>query len=251
MAADPQVGFNDVRVAGQVAGDAAQGETAHLQLKGPVHERPTNSQHLSFAARPGGGNLRAALMQAGKNDKDVVATRGLVMQTVPPAGKPPRKRLFLVCSQLKIYPREVSAADTEITRYRIGDDVLLKAIPATHGMVPALSWRVEAKGCVITFSGDTSSTNQALEVLAQDSDFLIAHNAARENDPDRVVRFLHMVPSEIGRIAGVSKVGSLLLSHRMKQTLGHEEETTQAIRKNYPDPLLFADDLQRVPVIAH
>ena len=60
-----------------------------------------------------------------------------------------------------------------------------------------------------------------------------------------------MVPSEIGRIAGVSKVGSLLLSHRMKRTLGHEEETTQAIRKNYPGPLLFADDLQRVPVIAH
>lgn len=89
--------------------------------------------------------------------------------------KPPSKRLSLVSSQLKIDPREVSAADTEITRYRIDDDVLLKAIPATHGMVPALSWRVEAKGCVITFSGDTSNTNQALEVLAQDSDLLISN----------------------------------------------------------------------------
>ncbi|CAF1138196.1 unnamed protein product [Didymodactylos carnosus] len=136
-------------------------------------------------------------------------------------------------SQFKIVPIEIANSSSNISSYAIGDDVMVKAVSVLHGTVPALAWRLEIKGYAITFSGDTSNENRALDLLAQGSDLLIAHNAARENDPSTVARYLHMMPSEIGRIAAAAKVRRLVLSHRMNRTLGHEVETTAAIRKNY------------------
>lgn len=147
-------------------------------------------------------------------------------------------------SQFKIAPTEVTATGAAIQSYRLGDDVVVKAIAVPHGMVPALGWRVEAHGCTVTFSGDTSNATQTLELLAQGSDLFIAHNAAQENDPDRIARYLHMMPGEIGRIAAQADVGRLILSHRMKRTLGRETETSEAIRRQYKGPVAFADDLQ-------
>ncbi|MFZ6656973.1 MBL fold metallo-hydrolase [Undibacterium sp. TJN19] len=151
-----------------------------------------------------------------------------------------------VGSQFKMETEEVAPKDKEIKRYAIDDSLAVSAISVLHGPVPALAWRVESQGCAITFSGDTSNSDQSLDLLAQGSDVLIAHNAARENDPDNVARLLHMMPTEIGRIASAAKVGKLVLSHRMKRTLGHEMESTAAIRKNYAGIILFANDLQKV-----
>lgn len=136
----------------------------------------------------------------------------------------------------------------EIQRYSIGDSLAVSAIAVLHGPVPALAWRVDSHGCSVTFSGDTSNSDQALDQLAQGSDVLVAHNAARENDADNVARLLHMMPTEIGRIAGTAKIGKLVLSHRMKRTLGHEMESSAAIRKNYAGTILFANDMQKITV---
>lgn len=153
-----------------------------------------------------------------------------------------------VSSQFKMELEEVVAKDKEIKRYTIGDDVRVSAVAVLHGPVPSLAWRVDSKDCSVTFSGDTSNSDQALDQLAQGTDVLVAHNAARENDPDEVARLLHMMPTEIGRIAAVARPGKLVLSHRMKRTLGHEMESTAAIRKNYAGTILFANDMQRIIV---
>ncbi|MBC3919130.1 MBL fold metallo-hydrolase [Undibacterium sp. CY18W] len=158
-----------------------------------------------------------------------------------------------VSSQFKMELEEVAPKDKEIKRYHIGDgnssdDVRVSAVAVLHGPVPSLAWRVDSKDCSVTFSGDTSNSDQALDQLAQGTDVLVAHNAARENDPDEVARLLHMMPTEIGRIAGAARPGKLVLSHRMKRTLGHEMESTAAIRKNYAGTILFANDMQRIIV---
>lgn len=153
-----------------------------------------------------------------------------------------------VSSQFKMELEEVSVKPKEIRRYDIDESLTVSAVSVLHGPVPSLAWRVESKGCSVTFSGDTSNADQALDQLAQGTDVLLAHNAARENDPDEVARLLHMMPTEIGRIAGVTKAGKLVLSHRMKRTLGHEMESTAAIRKNYAGTILFANDMQRIIV---
>ena len=81
-----------------------------------------------------------------------------------------------------------------------------------------------------------------LEKLAEDTDLLLAHNAIPEN-ASVVERALHMPPSVIGRIAQAAKVRSLVLSHRMLRTLGKEDATLAAIKKNYNGPVTFANDL--------
>ncbi|MFZ6723352.1 MBL fold metallo-hydrolase [Undibacterium sp. Ji49W] len=153
-----------------------------------------------------------------------------------------------VSSQFKMELEEVVAKDKEVKRYTIGDDVRVSAVAVLHGPVPSLAWRVDSKDCSVTFSGDTSNSDQALDQLALGTDVLVAHNAARENDPDEVARLLHMMPTEIGRIAAAARPGKLVLSHRMKRTLGHEMESTAAIRKNYAGTILFANDMQRIIV---
>lgn len=154
-------------------------------------------------------------------------------------------------SQFKITPNEVPATNKEVVTFTLDDDTKLKAISVPHGPVPSLAWRIETHGCAITFSGDTSNADKTLEILAEGSDLLVAHNAAQENEPDRVARLLHMIPSEIGRIAATAKVKKLVLSHRMLRTLGKEKQTSAAIQHNFHGQLQFADDLQLFPVGAN
>ena len=58
-----------------------------------------------------------------------------------------------------------------------------------------------------------------------------------------------MPPSVIGQIAAKARVKQLVLSHRMKRTLGQEPESTRYIRKHYTGPMVFADDGQCFPLV--
>ncbi|MBI3546296.1 MAG: MBL fold metallo-hydrolase [Gammaproteobacteria bacterium] len=118
----------------------------------------------------------------------------------------------------------------------------ISATPVLHGAIPALAWSIESKGKRIVFSGDTNGEDGNLELLAAQADLLIAHNAVPE-DAGGVERQLHMSPSVIGRIAQTAEVKQLVLSHRMRRTLGHETETLGAIKKHYNGPSVFANDL--------
>ena len=120
--------------------------------------------------------------------------------------------------------------------------ISLQAIPVHHGPIPALAWRVELAGCAISFSGDMSNRYQTLAKLAQQADILIAHNAIPEA-MQGAGRALHMPPSEIAQIAQQAGVKKLVLSHRMRRTLGKEQETNHIIRQKYRGPLVYANDM--------
>jgi ribonuclease BN (tRNA processing enzyme) len=115
-------------------------------------------------------------------------------------------------------------------------------VHVTHGGVPALAWRIEARGKVIVFSGDTNGEGEGLVKLATNADVFIAHNAVPEGAAG-IERRLHMPPSVIGQIAADAHVKHLVLSHRMLRTLGREEQSKAEIRKRYSGPLDFANDL--------
>ncbi len=121
--------------------------------------------------------------------------------------------------------------------------VSVSAISVHHGPLPALAWRVELGGKNIVFSGDMNGDYHTLPLLAKDADILLAHNAVPE-DARGVERKLHMPPSVIGEIAAQAKVKQLVLSHRMKRTLGKEKQTLDNIQKHYRGQIAFADDLQ-------
>jgi len=118
----------------------------------------------------------------------------------------------------------------------------LSAIPVHHGPLPALAWRVDIDGHSITFSGDMNGDNHSLEKLAAKTELLVAHNAIPE-DATGVARKLHMPPSVIGEIAAEAGVKQLVLSHRMRRTLGNETQTRHIIQQDYQGPLAFANDM--------
>jgi len=141
----------------------------------------------------------------------------------------------------KMQPHDVTAGETPAEVFRSGN-LSASAVKVLHGQVPALAWRVEAGGKVIVFSGDTNGEGEGLVRLAANADLFIAHNAVPDGATG-VERNLHMPPSVIGQVAAKAHVKSVVLSHRMLRTLGKEEQTQAAIRRSYPGPVRFANDL--------
>jgi len=121
-------------------------------------------------------------------------------------------------------------------------DINIRAISVRHGPLPALAWRVDIAGKSIVFSGDMNGGFQTLPILAKNADLLIAHNAVPKGARG-VERNLHMPPVVIGEIAAQSKVKKVVLSHRMRRTLGHEKETLTEIKKHYSASVEFANDM--------
>jgi ribonuclease BN (tRNA processing enzyme) len=146
----------------------------------------------------------------------------------------------------KMQPHNVEASSTPIAVFH-NADLAASAVRVIHGGVPALAWRIETRGKVIVFSGDTNGEGAGLVKLATNADLFIAHNAVPEGVTG-VERNLHMPPSVIGEIAQEAQVKKLVLSHRMLRTLGKEAQTESEIRKRYAGPLQFANDLDCFPL---
>lgn len=142
---------------------------------------------------------------------------------------------------------DVSPGKNELATVFNQGGLRVVATPVIHGPVPALAYRVEAGGKSIVFSGDTNGDGPNLARLAHNADLFVAHNAVPEGAAG-VERFLHMPPSVIGQTAGSAHVKQLVLSHRMRRTLGNERQTIVEIRKAYRGPLKFADDLSCFPL---
>ncbi len=142
-------------------------------------------------------------------------------------------------------PRKLGLApkpqDDGIIAAFTGERLRASAVAVAHGELPTLAWRVQASGKTIVFSGDTNGEG-GLAKLAAGADLLVAHHAVAE-DAQGVERSLHMPPSVIGRIAKEANVKQLVLSHRMRRTLGREEEALEQIRRHYVGPAVFANDL--------
>jgi ribonuclease BN (tRNA processing enzyme) len=146
----------------------------------------------------------------------------------------------------KMQPHNVTASSTPVSVFH-NEILTASAVRVIHGGVPALAWKIETRGKVVVFSGDTNGEGEALPRLAMNADLFIAHNAVPEGATG-IERRLHMPPSVIGQIAVSAHVKSLVLSHRMLRTLGKETETQAEIRKRYSGPIAFANDLDCFPV---
>lgn len=147
-------------------------------------------------------------------------------------------------SPFKLRTKSVGLDLKEVTYYPIGRDMIVSAIPVHHGPIAAVAWRIDMAGCAITFSGDMNNDYQTLKTLAMGSNMLVIHNAVPEM-ASSVATNLHMTPSQIGQIAAEAGVEQLIISHRMKRTLGSERSTLQQIEKTYSGPVHFAEDLDR------
>jgi ribonuclease BN (tRNA processing enzyme) len=143
---------------------------------------------------------------------------------------PPRKR--------RLAPRSADTADDVAFA---NERLRASAAGVVHGELPALAWRIQAGGKTVVFSGDTNGEG-GLTPLAAGADLLVVHHAITEGAPG-AKHALHMPPSVIGQVAREAKVKQLVLAHRMRRTLGREDEAFEHIRRQYPGPAVFANDL--------
>ncbi|MEM1229461.1 MAG: MBL fold metallo-hydrolase [Pseudomonadota bacterium] len=125
-----------------------------------------------------------------------------------------------------------------------GNDRLeLRAVPVNHGPVPSLAWRVDIGGHSIVFTGNFNNAKNLVPALASDVDALVIHHAVPENSRGPV-RELHVVPSQIGRIANQAQPRMLVLGQRMNRTRGVESLSRQKIEAEYDGSLIFANDME-------
>lgn len=147
-------------------------------------------------------------------------------------------------SDYKIVPHTIpwSEQDLGIRTVYESADYNVKAVSVHHGSLPALAYRVEIAGCVISFTGDMNGSLGRMPALAHASDILVAHNAIPEGATG-VAANLHMKPGYIGEIAAEAGVKQLVLSHLMRRTIDRKDETVRIIRERYKGPVSFPDDL--------
>ncbi len=123
------------------------------------------------------------------------------------------------------------------------ENFVVKSVSVHHGPFPAIGYRIETAGCIMSFTGDMSGRLRAMPDLAKGSDLLIAHNAIPE-DATGVAALLHMKPSYIGEMAAEAGVKKILLTHLMKRTVNRQDETLKLIHKAYNGLIEFPDDLE-------
>jgi ribonuclease BN (tRNA processing enzyme) len=63
----------------------------------------------------------------------------------------------------------------------------------------------------------------------------VARGAARD---------VHLLPSQIGRIAMQAEVRMVILGQRMNRTRGRESQTREAINRNYEGALIYSNELE-------
>lgn len=121
------------------------------------------------------------------------------------------------------------------------DGLKIMAVQVEHGPLPAFAYIVKSCGKTIVFSGDTNG--KGFENLSiSKTDVFVAHNVVPE-DASKRAKYMHMTPSQIGENAVLLHTQKLILSHRMRGTLGKETQTLELIRKNYKGLVEIANDL--------
>jgi ribonuclease BN (tRNA processing enzyme) len=143
----------------------------------------------------------------------------------------------------KVSPRNVPATGRRRWSRFGSQNLRLAAIPVHHGPIPAVAWRAEMGGFSITFTGDFSNEKDVVAKFAKNSDALVVSHAIPETARGEV-RALHVIPSQIGRIAAEADARMLILGHRMNRTRGRETQTREAIEANYNGPIVFANELE-------
>ena len=109
--------------------------------------------------------------------------------------------------------------------------------------MPALAWSAEIGGKTIVFTGDFNNQKNVIPEFAKNADALVVSHAIAENTRG-TQRDLHVLPSQIGRIADQANVRMVVLAHRMNRTRGKESISRGHIEENYDGYVIFANDME-------
>jgi len=142
-------------------------------------------------------------------------------------------------------PREIATdmGKGEPVTIELADDLVIRAIPVHHGVVPALGFAIRVDGKTIVITGDQSANSTVFEQRLAGSrpEILIAHHVI--NGQPGQPRGLHRTPAQIGELAAGLQPGQVILTHNMNRALERIDESRAAIGANYSGVVTVADDL--------
>lgn len=124
-----------------------------------------------------------------------------------------------------------------------GGDYQATALPISHGIVPALAYRIQVDDNVIVFLGDQDGRSQELAEFAADADVLVAHMPIPET-AGSAAQALHATPSRLGQIASDARARSVVISHLMQRSLTSLESNLASLRTQYNGNVVVADDYE-------
>lgn len=123
----------------------------------------------------------------------------------------------------------------------VDSDYQVTALRISHGIVPALAYRVQVGDTVIVFLGDQDGTNRHLSKFAADADILVVHMPIPES-AGKAARKLHARPSSLGQLASDARAQSVVVSHLMRRSLASVDANLETIRSRYTGPVTVAND---------
>lgn len=205
---------------------------------------------IDFIAGAQLGRRERPLPVYGPAGNDVMpSTSEVVNRLIGPGGAYPLLADFLTYKTggFRVKAHNVGATGKRPGTRFTNEHMRLSTVPVNHGPIPALAWRVQltrAEGNQsIVFTGDFNNRKNLIPEFAKDSDALVVSHTIPEVARG-AARDLHLLPSQIGRIAKQANVRMVILGQRMNRTRGRESQTREAIESNYEGPLLYANELE-------
>jgi len=129
-----------------------------------------------------------------------------------------------------------------LTRTTVYDqeNLRLSAAPVDRNGIPALAWRVNIDSKSVVFAGKPMGKTDNLLHLARGADVLVI---ALPMSKDKSISI-----ENIGRLAQSSGVRKLILTNLSATTRDSEKSTREALGKLYKGEILFAEDLECIPL---
>lgn len=205
-----------------------------------------SSDLIDFIAGAQLGRRDRPLPVYGPDGNDVMpSTSQVVNRLIGPGGAYPLLADFLTYKSggFRVKAHNVSASGKRPGTRFTNEHMRLSTVPVNHGPIPALAWRVQLGEQSIVFTGDFNNRKNLIPEFAKGSDALVVSHTIPEVARG-AARDLHLLPSQIGRIAKQAGVRMVILGQRMNRTRGRESQTREAIELNYTGPLLYANELE-------
>ena len=212
---------------------------------GPVLVYPATSDYVDehFSIAKGGVERYLKAFVTGISDDDGPA----------PFGGP-----GVAVSEFNYSPHDLSSKIPGATLETVLDEngLVIKSIAVDHGPVPAVAFRIEYKGHVVVYSGDTGTKGLGpnhlgqgnMATISQDADLLIYDTAVMEAGdapPNPLFHVLHSEPSLIAGVAIDANVKKLVLSHLTPVTSPRINEVIDIIKgAGFTGEIKEARDLQ-------
>jgi len=182
----------------------------------------------------------------GPNGNEIMpSTTEVLSRLIGPKGAYPLLADFLTYKKggFRVKAHNVGATGKRPGTRFSNEHMRLSTVPVNHGPIPAIAWRVQLGEQSIVFTGDFNNRKNLIPEFAKDTDALVVSHTISEVARG-AARDIHVLPSQIGRIAKQANARMLILGQRMNRTRGRESQTREAIEPNYSGPLIYSNDLE-------